>query len=254
MARSVIGAQLYTVRDFVRTPGEVDTAFARLREIGYEAVQVSGLGPIEPAQLRALADKHDLQIVATHIGFEDIVNDPCRVIAEHRLWGCRHVAIGGMPAGYRSADGFARFARDADEAVKPLIDAGLTFSYHNHSFELERFGTRTGLDILYEDSTPERFSAEIDTYWIQHGGANPVSWLKRLRGRMHLVHFKDMAVINGQPVYAEVGEGNLEWPSIIDACREAGVQWYLVEQDTCRRDPFDSLALSLRNLRALGLH
>jgi sugar phosphate isomerase/epimerase len=51
----------------------------------------------------------------------------------------------------------------------------------------------------------------------------------------------------------EVGEGNLNWPEIIEACRHAGVEYYAVEQDTCCRDPFESLAISLRNLKAMGL-
>jgi sugar phosphate isomerase/epimerase len=51
----------------------------------------------------------------------------------------------------------------------------------------------------------------------------------------------------------EVGEGNLDWPAILDAAREAGTEWYLVEQDTCQRDPFESLAISFRNLKAMGL-
>jgi sugar phosphate isomerase/epimerase len=52
---------------------------------------------------------------------------------------------------------------------------------------------------------------------------------------------------------AEVGVGNLNWPEILKACREAGVKWYLVEQDECYRDPFDSLETSLKNLREMGL-
>jgi sugar phosphate isomerase/epimerase len=54
-------------------------------------------------------------------------------------------------------------------------------------------------------------------------------------------------------VMAEVGEGNLNWPAILTACREAGVRWYLVEQDVCRRDPFESLGISLRNLKTMGI-
>lgn len=109
------------------------------------------------------------------------------------------------------------------------------------------------LEILYAESDPAVFSAEIDTYWIQHGGGNPVSWLRQLKGRCHLVHLKDMAIKGSQQLYAEVGEGNLEWPAILGACREAGVEWYIVEQDTCQRDPFESLGISLKNLRQLGL-
>lgn len=81
-----------------------------------------------------------------------------------------------------------------------------------------------------------------------------MSWLRKLKDRMRIVHFKDMAIVEGKQVYAEVGEGNLEWPEIIQACREAEVEWYLIEQDVCQRDPFESLKLSLDNLRELGLN
>ena len=56
-----------------------------------------------------------------------------------------------------------------------------------------------------------------------------------------------------QQAMAEVGEGNMNFPAILDACKEIGVEWYAVEQDICQRDPFESLAISLRNLQALGL-
>ena len=254
MAKSQIGAQLYTVRQFTKTAEDIRTTFEKVRDIGYEAVQVSGLGDIEPEELKEISAATGIAIVATHIGYQQIVDEPQVVIDQHELWGCRHVAIGGMPQEFRSEDGFRRFATEASQAVRPLIDAGLTFSYHNHSFELERFGGKTGLDIIYEESDPQAFSAEIDTYWIQHGGANPVTWLRKLADRMHIVHFKDMAIEGGKQLFAEVGEGNLEWPEIIQACRDAEVEWYLIEQDICQRDPFESLAISLRNLRELGLH
>ena len=57
-----------------------------------------------------------------------------------------------------------------------------------------------------------------------------------------------------EQLFAEVGEGNLEWPQILAACREASIEWYIVEQDTCQGDPFESLGLSLRNLRQMGLY
>jgi len=49
-----------------------------------------------------------------------------------------------------------------------------------------------------------------------------------------------------------VGEGNLNWKAIIEAAEEGGVEWYIVEQDSCYgRDPFESLAISYRNLKAM---
>jgi sugar phosphate isomerase/epimerase len=253
MPGSAIAAQLYTLREHLKTPGEIAASLKKVGQLGYEAVQVSGLGPIEPARLKEAADQAGVRLIATHTGFERIRGEPQAVIEEHRLWGCRHVAIGGLPAEYRSEAGYHRFAREASAAARPLVEAGLTFSYHNHSFELERFGSRTALEILYDESDPAVFSAELDTYWIQHGGGNPASWLRYLKGRCHLVHLKDMAMKGSQQLFAEVGEGNLEWPALLAACREAGVEWHIVEQDTCQRDPFESLGISLRNLRKMGV-
>ena len=254
MADSAIAAQLFTLRDHLKTPDEIRTGMKKLAGLGYEAVQVSGLEVMDSKEFKVITEGEGLKIIATHISYERIKEDPQGVIEEHQMWNCPHVGIGGLPQPYRNEEGFARFAREASEAARPLIEAGLTFNYHNHSFELEKFQGRTALDILFSESDPAGFSAEIDTYWIQHGGGNPASWLRRLKDRMQVVHLKDMAMSGSQQLFAEVGEGNLEWPEILQACREADIEWYIVEQDTCQGDPFDSLGLSLRNLKQMGLH
>lgn len=256
MSKTQIAAQLYTVRDFIKTPEDIAKSMARIAEIGYEAVQISGMGPIEPAECRKIMDDNGLIVAATHIPFERMRDETEQVIEEHHTLGCKYPAIGGLPQEYRQegAEGYSRFAKEASEVGRKLSAAGLTFGYHNHSFELERFGHRTALQILYEDSDPQYFTAEIDTYWVQHGGGDPAAWIRKLAGRSFLVHLKDMRIRGGQQEFAEVGEGNLNWPNILEACKTAGVEWYIVEQDQCyERDPFDSLKISLENLKAWGL-
>jgi sugar phosphate isomerase/epimerase len=88
-----------------------------------------------------------------------------------------------------------------------------------------------------------------------HGGGDPAQWIDKVKGRIPCVHLKDMAIKTDRTQYmAEVGVGNLNWPRILEACRNAGVQWYLVEQDICYRDPFDSLETSLKNLKEMGVN
>lgn len=255
MANSVLAAQLYTLREFTKTPKDIAETMKKVRALGYEAVQLSALGPIDPKELKAICDGEGLTICATHTSFDRMRDDTQAVIDEHQLWNCKYAAIGGLPQDYRNAEGYHRFAKEASEVARKLAKGGLVFGYHNHSFELEKFDGRTALDILYDESDPEVFTSEIDTYWIQHGGGDPAAWIRKLKGRAHIVHLKDMAILGGrEQVFAEVGEGNLNWPAILDACKEAGVEWYIVEQDRCQRDPFESLGISLRNLKAMGLN
>ena len=53
--------------------------------------------------------------------------------------------------------------------------------------------------------------------------------------------------------FAEIGEGNLNWPAILAAAESAGVAYMLVEQDNCYgKNPFDCLAKSYQNLKQMG--
>lgn len=248
----MIAAQMFTLREYLQTPDDIATTLRKVREIGYEAVQLSALGPIETDRLKEVLDRNGLAVCATHIGWDRLRRDIEGVIKEHQTLGCRHVAIGSMPAEYRNEAGYRRFAQEASEVAKALSGSGLTFSYHNHDFELERFGSQIGLDILIAESDPS-LGFEIDTYWIQHGGGDPAAWIRKVKGRIPLVHLKDMTIKGGQVRMAEVGEGNLNWEAIVTACRDAGVEWYIIEQDFCDRDPFESLAISLKNVKAMEL-
>ncbi|HEY3416827.1 MAG TPA: sugar phosphate isomerase/epimerase [Armatimonadota bacterium] len=247
-----IAAQMFTLRDYLKTPQEIAATMKRVREIGYTAVQLSALGPIEPKELAVILEREDLAAVITHTPYSRLVDDLPGVIADHRTLRCPNVAIGSMPAEFRNQQGFVEFAKVASEIARRLAEAELTFSYHNHSFEFERFAGKTGLQIFYENSDP-LVLAELDTYWVQHGGGDPAEWIDWLKGRMVVIHLKDMTISKGEQMMAEVGEGNLNWPRIIDACRRTNIPWYAVEQDICQRDPFESLTISLRNLKAMGV-
>ena len=50
----------------------------------------------------------------------------------------------------------------------------------------------------------------------------------------------------------EIGRGNLNWDDIIDACETSGVKYAFVEQDVCRRNPFESLKISYDYLKEKG--
>lgn len=250
--QSKLAVQLYTLRQFIKTPEDIAQTLARVKKMGYDAVQLSALGPIEPEALKKLLDENELTAAATHTPWDRLQNDFSAVVAEHRLWECRHVAIGSLPTNYRTPEGYPEFAKLASQVARQLADEGLTFSYHNHAFEFERMGERTGMQILFEDSDPA-LGFEIDTYWVQEGGEDPAEWIRKVEGRIPIVHLKDRLVRDGKSVMAEVGEGSLDWPAIIAACQQSGVEWYCIEQDICERDPFESLEISLKNCQAMGL-
>jgi sugar phosphate isomerase/epimerase len=248
-----IAVQLFTLRDYLKTPADVVGTMKKLSKLGYGAVELACVCPMEPKELKKITDGEGIKICSTHIGAEQIVNDVQSVIDEYKLLDCEHVGIGGLPEKYRNRDGYKQFCQYMSPALEKLHKNGFSFVYHNHSFELEKYDGLTGLDILFRESNPKTFMFEIDTYWVQHGGGCPAGWIKKLNPRVPCVHLKDMVFGQGGQLIAEVGEGNLDWKSILDVCKASGVEWYIVEQDTCQRDPFESVGISIRNLKTMGI-
>lgn len=255
MSKPILGAQLYTLRDYCKTADDLARTLEKVRAIGYTAAQVSGIGPIAPTDVAKAAKAAGVAICATHVGWPRFLNELDKVIDEHQMWGCRHAAIGGLPlADYLHAPGVTRFLRELEPVAGKLASVGMDFSYHNHSNELAIFEGRTWLDRLYSQARPTVLKAEIDTYWIQAGGGDPAAWVRQCAGREPLLHLKDMCVLPDRTQrYAPIGEGNLNWPAIFKEAEAGGVEFALVEQDQCyEQDPFDALATSYRNLSAMG--
>jgi len=142
-----------------------------------------------------------------------------------------------------------------DKEREKLAEAGIALAYHNHNFEFAKTGGKTWLELIYDNTDPKNLQAEIDTYWVQAGGGDPAEWIRKYAGRLSVLHAKDMVIgPDNEQRFAEIGEGNLNWPAILSAADDAGVEWYCVEEDDCYgRDPFESLKISLENLRGMGL-
>lgn len=249
-------AQLYTVREFLKTPDDIARSLHKIKQIGYNAVQVSGVGSIDSAELKRIAVKEDLMICATHVSYNDLKEHFEEVVEKHHIWDCKYVGIGGLPKEYqKSADLYRSFAQEASEIGFKLQEHGLQFIYHNHNFELARYEGQSAMEILLKESDPKAFHFELDVYWLQAGGADPVEWIYKVSDRMKVVHLKDMGVTADRKQYfAEVGEGNMNWSAILEGCRKIGVEWGAVEQDICPGDPFESLERSLRNLERMGVY
>src|SRR5450432_1250277 len=246
-----IALQCYTIRDHCKTAKDFAVSARRVKKIGYDTVQISGLGPIPPAEIRSICEGERLAICATHESGKSIIETPEAVVEQLAALGCKHTAYPYPHAPLKTLDDVKRLAGELTRSGTVLREAGMTLSYHNHQIELRKLDGKTILDWIYDLTAPEVLKAEIDTYWVQFGGGDPAGWLNKLKGRIPLLHLKDYAVNDdNQPVFAALGDGNLDFPSILSAARAGGCEWYIVEQDAGFTDAFVAIETSLRFLES----
>jgi sugar phosphate isomerase/epimerase len=240
MKKSQIAAQCYTLREYMHTSGSCDRTFAKLREIGYEAVQISGTS-LDPKEIKKYADKNGLTICATHDGGDALLYTPEVIIEKLALYECKHTAY-PCPMEYTVIDyeSTLDFAQALEASAQKFEAAGMHLSYHNHNTEFRKFNGETILDIIYNNAP--HLLAEIDTYWVQMGGCNPVEYVQKYANRQQIFHLKDFGVIYPRTsIMVPVGSGNLDWNAIIPAAEAGTTEWFIVEQDQCQKDVFESL-------------
>lgn len=254
MKRHQIAAQLYSVRDFIQTPQDIALSLHKIRAIGFEAVQVSGMGQIEEAELTRILDGEGLTCCATHEATKLIVEEPQRVVERLHLLNCKYTAV-PSPGSFelKTREQVIEYSKQIEAAGKMLYEADQVLTYHNHHMEFRRLEGEIILNTIYNQTDARFLQGEIDTYWVQYGGGDVVNWCEKLKGRLPLLHLKDYRITDdNKPDFAEIGQGNLNWSEIIPAAEQSGCEWFIVEQDTTPGDPFDSLKISFDYLADLA--
>lgn len=250
-----LGVQAYTFRKYYDGENANEQtlahAFRTVKALGYDEIQTAGFGKIGLEKYCELAHDAGLTIVGTHYDFREMLEDTDEAMRKHReILKTDLMGIGSMPMEARTdkAELF-KFIDQVNRFAEKIKDYGFKFTYHNHHFEFLRIdGNKTLMDYLYEGLNPQTVSFCLDTHWVQRGGGNPTTWIEKLSGRIDILHLKDMAVLNNngniEPKITEIGNGNIDFDSIIDVSARTAVKYYCVEQDICPGDPLDSLKIS----------
>jgi sugar phosphate isomerase/epimerase len=247
MARIPVALQLFTVRqllaeDYVGTLNEV-------KALGYDLVQLTGSLPFEAPEMREVLDDIGLQPVGIHVGGDQLTDNLEHWADYAKTVGTKDLVWPYVAEGQRETlEDWERLAATMDEVGARCRELGVRLSYHNHSFEFVQFDGQYALDLLYSKTDPQNLLAEIDTYWVKHGGEDPAAYIRKYAGRQAILHLKDMADDEDQS-FAEIGNGILDWEDIHQAAIEAGVEYYAVEQDRCPGDPLDSARMSIEFIR-----
>lgn len=260
-----LGVQLYTVRTLM--PKDPRGTLAAIAAMGYAFVEPGRgqLAQLEPhlAELKLATPSVGLELPLV-TGSSSNAPDAAALeeaIAPLPTKGARFAVIAYVGKPMRDAPGFyEKFADQMNRAGEICRKHGVQLCYHHHSFEFDPAQGKRPFDTLVERFDPKLVHFEIDTFWLKIGGENPAQMLRKLKGRVSLVHLKDIA--RGAAVeynegkvpreaFKEIGNGELPWQDVLKACDEAGVRHYIVEQDWWPGDPLDSLKQSIRYLRSL---
>lgn len=244
-----LGAQLYTIRRELGS--DLLPTLKLLRGFGYRYVELAGTNGHTVSKYQKALDKAELQPVSMHYQLALDGSNLKGCLAEAKAFGVKYIVLPWIPKEeYES--GWPQVGERLTGLGEKIQAAGYTFCYHHHAFEFElEANGEIGLDNMFEAANPDFVKAEMDTYWIEYAGFDATSEMRKRKGRLPLLHIKDMKNIE-EKGFCAPGTGVLSWPAIVFTAYEAGVRYAFVEIDEPENGVHD-LAVGLEKMMDLRL-
>ncbi|MBW4083332.1 sugar phosphate isomerase/epimerase [Paenibacillus sp. S150] len=242
-----IGLQLYTLREELEQ--DFEGTLRKVAELGYSGVEFYHFFGRTAEEVSALLQETGLVPLGAHRPYDAMLNDTEQEISFNLAIGNRNLIVPYLTEEQRNWEEAVKGLRIIGEKCNAQ---GAVLSYHNHDFEFtEQFGGRTVFDGIFEEVPAELLQVEMDTCWVYYGGYDPVEYIRKYAGRLPIIHLKDMRKReDGSAETVVLGEGEVNLAAILEAADAAGAEWAVVEQDYCSRSPLESVADSLKWIKA----
>lgn len=255
MSNFKLGLQLYSVRDEMEK--DMDACLKAVKEMGYECVEFAGFFGKSAEEVKAMLDKYGLEAVSSHqtVGVKD--DEPLKpedTVKYLNTLGVKYCAIPwyGKENYVNDWDGTMAKFKKSSEILKK---GGIDLYYHNHDFEFDKINGKTIHEMIFDNLGLDVIKPELDVCWVHYAGYEPTEVMKKYAGRIEILHLKDFVCKNlgGGPVYAlidnsgsektkaskedngfefrPVGYGIQDMPKIVEAAKECGIKYLIVEQD-----------------------
>ncbi len=246
--KAPVALQLYTMRDAAVV--DFPAVLRQVAAMGYVGVELAGLYDRSPGEVGTLLRDLDLAVTSAHASN----TAPDRYAAELDVYlslGCDTVVLPMLPPDqFATIDLISENAERLNALAAVAAGKGLRFGYHNHFWEIPAVDGRPGLLQLFDRLDPA-VEAEVDIYWAQVGGVDPVALVQELGDRVGLLHVKDGPADNPRHSMVAVGDGAVDVPAVLAAAPTA--RWHIVELDRCDGDMAEAVGRSCEYLVGHGL-
>lgn len=242
-----LGLQLYTVRDAMEQ--DFEGTLRKVAGLGYQGVEFAGYYGRPAEQVKSILAETGLAALGAHTPYARLRDALDEEIAYNKEIGNRYLIFPFLEEADRTR--WAEVIEDLKKIGNRCAEEDMVLCYHNHEFELtQKLGDETVLDAIYSQIPPELIQVELDSCWVSYAGFSPLEYISKYKGRMPLLHLKDMITKpDGSAETVELGKGEIPIADIADAAIDAGVSWIVVEQDYCANEPLESIATSMKWVR-----
>jgi sugar phosphate isomerase/epimerase len=252
------GLELYSLRADMKR--DVPGTLARVRQMGFDHVEVPGLYGLAALEFRRALDNAGLKATAMVAKYEDLRDNLSSVQHDLDALGARWALLGWIPhdKAFERSDA-ERSVKDMNTWAPVLASSGYKFAYHPHGYEFHPSPEGTLFDLMATSTDAETVKFELDAFWFVWPGQDCVQLMKRYPTRFRLLHLKDLRQgvktgdLSGMAPEVDsvaIGEGVVPWSDVLAVAHGQHFEDYFIEDESA--DAAEQIPRSVHYLREKG--
>lgn len=251
---SKLVCQMYGLRKEIEKDPYI--CFQKIKEIGFDKVQLDGMRGRDPREIKDAIDKAGLIVSSMHIKHDRFITDVEGIIEEGKLFNCKEVYLKYIEDEFQVEYGYKFTKYALIKATKRLIEEGFEVGLHSPEYDFNTLvDGKKVMDYICTEEDGILIHPEPDTYWLSVAKINPSEYIKKYAGRILTIHMKDidtsLDLMDMDANLRECGSGDVDFESIIRWGEENGVRSYAIEQDSSKIGIYESMKQSLAYLQEL---
>jgi sugar phosphate isomerase/epimerase len=237
-----IGLQLFTIRDVLAR--DLTGTLKKVSVLGYQDTETYGFDPllktyygVKAADFKKLLESNNLTTTSGHYNFSEFLHKPDSDVTKFvdqciegaKAIDQKYITWPWLQPDYRTINDFKVLVKKLNLIGEQVTNAGLGFAYHNHDFEFIDHNGENGYELIMRETDPKTVKLQIDLYWAMHSSKlSPAELFRKQPGRFVMWHIKDMDKVSRD--YTELGNGSIDYTTILPDASVAGLQYYYLEQ------------------------
>jgi sugar phosphate isomerase/epimerase len=235
-----IALQLYSLRNEMRE--DMKGSHQLIADWGIKYIEGGGTYGMEQDEYKKFISGLGLSVIAVGADFKQLQENPQSIIDNAKAYGAKYATCFWIPHtnGQFSIKETQEAIKVFNEAGKILKDAGITLCYHPHGYEFQPYNNGTLFDELLKNA--KNYDFNMDVFWVQMGGGDPLAIMKKYPKKFPLLHLKDRAI--GTPGSSDgrgdvetnvvLGTGDVDIHGLIKQAQKSGTKYLIIEDESSR--------------------
>jgi sugar phosphate isomerase/epimerase len=233
-----VGLQLYSLRNQFKK--DVPGTLKLIHDWGIKYIEGGDTYGLSMEAYKELLKKNELEMVGVGTSYEELRDNPEKVIQTAKYFGAKYVTVAWIPHDGNNFgfDDIKKATNIFNKASKLLKKEGLSFTYHPHGYEFRPYKNGTLFDYMLQNAN--NFTFEMDVFWVKQGGANPLELLKKYPNKFSLLHLKDRKIgtksnNTGQiddETNVVLGSGDVGIKDLVMEAKKLGIKYMFIEDES----------------------